>query len=74
MFPRPIERSKRAVRYAFQSFLPVALFFWLLPLLAIFLTSVRGAKDINTGNLFGWPSKSQFIENYTAIFTQAIFK
>ena len=70
MFPRPIERSKRIVRYAYQSFLPVALFLWLLPLLAIFLTSVRGAKDINTGNVFGWPSKFQLIENYTAIFTQ----
>ena len=70
MFPRPIERSKRARRYAYQSFLPVALFLWLLPLLAIFLTSMRGAKDINTGNVFGWPSKFQLIENYTAIFTQ----
>lgn len=70
MFPRPIVRATRARRYAYQSFLPVALFVWLLPLLAIFMTSVRGPKDINTGNVFGWPSDFRFFENYTTVFTQ----
>ncbi|MEO1556262.1 MAG: carbohydrate ABC transporter permease [Pseudomonadota bacterium] len=71
MFPRPIEQSSAAVRYGYQAFLPFALILWLLPLLAIFLTSIRSAKDINSGNVFGWPSEFALIENYTAVFTQS---
>ena len=70
MFPRPIERASTPTRVAYQSFLPFALFFWLLPLLAIFLTSMRGAKDINTGNVFGWPTEFKLIENYYTVFAQ----
>ena len=71
MFPRPIEKSSPAVQRAYKVFLPVALFIWLLPLLAILMTSIRPASDINSGNVFGWPSSFQFIENYTAVFTQS---
>ncbi|MEO0765662.1 MAG: carbohydrate ABC transporter permease [Pseudomonadota bacterium] len=71
MFPRPIEQSSAVVRYGYQAFLPFALILWLLPLLAIFLTSIRSAKDINSGNVFGWPSEFALIENYTAVFTQS---
>lgn len=70
MFPRPIERAGTTTRVAYQSFLPFALFLWLLPLLAIFLTSMRGAKDINTGNVFGWPTEFKLIENYYTVFAQ----
>ena len=70
MFPRPIERASKTSRVAYQSFLPFALFLWLLPLLAIFLTSMRGSKDINTGNVFGWPTEFQLIENYYTVFAQ----
>ena len=38
--------------------LPVSLFIWLLPLLAIFMTSIRSGQDINSGNVFGWPRAS----------------
>ena len=71
MFPRPIEKSTATVRYAYQTFLPFALILWLLPLIAILLTSIRSAKDINSGNVFGWPSEFALIENYTAVFTQS---
>jgi len=71
MFPRPVEKSSATVRYGYQAFLPFALVLWLLPLLAIFLTSIRSAKDINSGNVFGWPSEFALIENYTAVFTQS---
>ena len=71
MFPRPIERASGPSRVAYQAFLPVALFLWLLPLLAIFVTSVRSSADINAGNIFGWPSEFQLIENYIAVFTQS---
>jgi len=70
MFPRPIERASTTTRVAYQSFLPFALFLWLLPLLAIFLTSMRGSKDINTGNVFGWPTEFKLIENYYTVFAQ----
>jgi len=71
MFPRPIEKSSPAFRTGYQAFLPVALLLWLLPLIAIFLTSIRSAKDINSGNVFGWPSEFVLVENYTAVFTQS---
>jgi multiple sugar transport system permease protein len=71
MFPRPIEKSAPPVRFAYQAFLPVALLVWLLPLIAILLTSIRSAKDINSGNVFGWPSEFAMIDNYTAVFTQS---
>ncbi|KPB01910.1 carbohydrate ABC transporter permease [Ahrensia marina] len=71
MFPRPIEKSSVGVQTAYKIFLPIALFIWLLPLLAIFMTSVRSAADINSGNVFGWPTDFQIIENYTAVFTQS---
>ncbi|MEM9574543.1 MAG: carbohydrate ABC transporter permease [Pseudomonadota bacterium] len=71
MFPRPIEKSTPATQTAYKAFLPVALFIWLLPLLAIFMTSIRPASDINSGNVFGWPSSFQLLENYTAVFTQS---
>ena len=71
MFPKPIEKSSTAVRTGYQLILPVALIVWLLPLLAIFLTSIRPAADINSGNVFGWPSDFLLLENYTAVFTQS---
>ncbi len=71
MFPKPIEKSPPVVQTAYKSFLPIALFLWLLPLMAIFMTSIRPAADINSGNVFGWPSDFLLIENYTAVFTQS---
>ena len=71
MFPKPIEKSSEAVQTTYKIFLPIALFIWLLPLLAIFMTSVRGAGDINTGNMFGWPTSFHMLENYTAVFTES---
>ena len=70
MFPRPIGQASYLTQFAYRAFLPIALFIWLLPLLAVFVTSLRGSKDINTGNVFGWPSEFKLVENYTAIFTQ----
>lgn len=71
MFPTPIEKSSGGVQFAYKAFLPVALFVWLLPLLAIFMTSIRPAEDINSGNIFGIPSDFELIANYTAVFTQS---
>ncbi len=71
MFPRPLDKNVPGKRLAYQLFLPLALIIWLVPLLAIFLTSIRSGGDINAGNVFGWPSSFQMLENYTAVFTQS---
>lgn len=71
MFPTPIARRPRAQQVAYKVCIPVTLFIWLLPLLAIFMTSIRSSVDINTGNVFGWPSKFQMLENYIAVFQQS---
>ena len=71
MFPRPIEQAPKHRRLIYQLLLPVSLFIWLLPLLAIFMTYIRSAKDINTGNVFGWPSSFEMFANYTGVFTRS---
>ncbi|MGD1885162.1 MAG: carbohydrate ABC transporter permease [Paracoccaceae bacterium] len=71
MFPRPIEKSGAVARAGYQAFLPVALFIWLLPLIAIFMTSIRPAADINAGNVFGWPSSFELLTNYVAVFERS---
>ncbi|MEL6297999.1 MAG: carbohydrate ABC transporter permease [Pseudomonadota bacterium] len=71
MFPAPIQRASLAKQIAYNAFLPISLFIWLLPLLAIFMTSIRPGGDINAGNVFGWPSEFQLIENYTAVFRES---
>lgn len=71
MFPKPIEKTAPWMQASYKILLPISLFVWLLPLIAIFLTSIRPALDINTGNVFGWPSDFVMLENYTAVFTQS---
>ncbi|MBF2760185.1 MAG: carbohydrate ABC transporter permease [Ectothiorhodospiraceae bacterium AqS1] len=68
MYPRPIEQASPPARWAYKILLPIALIVWLLPLLAVALTSVRSAGDIISGNYWGWPSSFDMLENYTAIF------
>ncbi len=68
MFPTPIERRAAPARTMYQIALPVALLLWLLPLIAVALTSIRSAGDITAGNYWGWPTSINMVENYTAIF------
>ena len=71
MFPKPIEKTAPWMQTSYKVLLPIALFIWLLPLLAIFMTSIRPATDINSGNVFGWPSSFEMIANYTAVFRES---
>jgi multiple sugar transport system permease protein len=71
MFPRPIEHAPVSRRIIYQVMLPISLFVWLLPLLAIFMTSIRSAKDINSGNVFGWPSSFDLVANYSGVFIRS---
>jgi len=68
MFPTPIEKTSGKTQVAYKIALPIALLIWLLPLLAVALTSIRSAGDITAGNYWGWPTSFNFLENYTAIF------
>lgn len=68
MFPTPIAKSSRLTRGLYAGALPVSLIIWLLPLLAVALTSVRSAGDITAGNYWGWPESINLIENYRAVF------
>lgn len=71
MFPAPIEKASPGARIAYKVALPIALIVWLLPLIAIFLTSIRPGSDIAKGNVFGWPSSFELITNYSAVFEQS---
>ncbi len=68
MYPRPIEHMSPSVQWGYKILLPIALIIWLLPLLAVALTSVRSLGDITAGNYWGWPTSFNLLENYTAIF------
>jgi multiple sugar transport system permease protein len=68
MFPTPIQRTSAPVRFGYKTLLPIALVIWLLPLLAVMLTSIRSQGDIAAGNYWGWPSEFHLFENYTAVF------
>jgi len=70
MFPQPLEKRSDRYQLGYKIALPIALFLWLLPLLAIFMTSIRPVADIATGNVFGIPSKFQLIENYREVFAK----
>jgi len=70
MFPKSIEKSPVKYQLAYKLALPIALIIWLLPLIAIFMTSIRPGSDIATGNVFGIPSSFQFFQNYGEIFAE----
>lgn len=69
MFPTPIERSSLPIQRLYKIALPFALLLWLLPLIAVALTSIRSAGDITSGNYWGWPTSFNFTQNYSDIFT-----
>ncbi len=68
MFPRPIEKSSHGKQIAYKTALPIALIMWLLPLIAVMMTSARSIDDLNKGNYWGLPEKWMLIENYAEIF------
>ncbi|MDA3951769.1 MAG: carbohydrate ABC transporter permease [Spirochaeta sp.] len=68
MFPTPIERTKPITRILYKTALPVLLVIWLLPMIAILVTSVRGNADIIAGNYWGWPTEFKMFQNYSEVF------
>lgn len=68
MFPTPVEKTSPRTQLLYKVALPLVLILWLLPLIAVALTSVRSAGDITAGNYWGWPTSFNMLANYTAIF------
>jgi len=71
MFPTPIERTSAPVRILYKIALPLVLIAWLLPMIAVIVTSMRGNADIIAGNYWGWPTEFKMIENYAEVFNPA---
>ena len=69
MFPTPIEKARPASQMLYKIALPLTLLIWLVPLLGVVMTAVRGSADITAGNLWGVPSEWQTIQNLTDVFT-----
>ena len=70
MFPTPIEKRSLPFNLSYRAAVWIALLLWLLPLIAVMMTSARSMADINSGNYWGIPSEWMLFENYTMVFTQ----
>lgn len=68
MFPTPIQRTSPATRVLYRVVLLGLLVAWLLPMLAILVTSIRGNEDIIAGNYWGWPTEFRMWDNYSEVF------
>ena len=73
MFPKPIEKRPLSHRLFYGLALPVALVAWLIPLIAVLLTALRPFPDILRGNMFGWPTRFQLLENVLTVFERSPF-
>ncbi|EGU61770.1 ABC sugar transporter inner membrane binding protein, partial [Vibrio nigripulchritudo ATCC 27043] len=69
MYPQPIQKAGRLTNISYRVALPISILMWLLPLIAVMMTSIRSIEDINKGNYWGIPSDIQFFENYSQVFT-----
>ncbi len=68
MYPASIDNAPKPFAIGYRVALWLSLILWLLPLAAIFMTSVRSLADINQGNYWGLPSEWQLLDNYAAVF------
>ncbi len=68
MFPTPIEKTSAPARIGYKISLPIVLLLWLLPLLAVMMTSARSLGDLSQGNYWGWPTELSILQNYTQVF------
>lgn len=70
MFPVPIHEDARFKRMLYMAGVVTLLLVWLMPLMAITMTSIRSTQDIMSGNYWGWPTEFSMVENYGKVFTQ----
>lgn len=69
-YPTPIEQASPAARALYPLAVTIVLLLWLLPLVAIMVTSLRASEDLMVGNYWGWPQRLDVLENYRAVFAQ----
>jgi multiple sugar transport system permease protein len=69
MFPMPVEKWRPTARRAYKLSLPVALLIWLLPMIAVLVTSVRSTEELSEGNYWGWPKHFALADNYREALT-----
>ncbi|AXF25488.1 sugar ABC transporter permease [Burkholderia pyrrocinia] len=70
MYPMPVSRWGRSSRWLYRLSLPCALVLWLVPLLAVLVTSIRSTDEVMAGNYWGWPKQFAFVDNYGTALTQ----
>ena len=68
MFPTPIEKVGPFSRNTYRIALPILLIIWLIPLIGVMMTAMRGPGDITNGNLWGVPSSWEFGNNIQDVF------
>jgi|TARA_B100000767_G_scaffold275469_1_gene312572 multiple sugar transport system permease protein len=68
MFPTPIQNYSLKVNIAYRLLLLLTLIVWLLPIIAVMLTSMRTFDDVLLGNYWTFPKETALISNYAAVF------
>ena len=71
MFPTPIQKTPRSWQIGYQALLPVALIFWLLPLIAVALFSIKPEGHFSGGQYWSLPSTFGGFENYGRVFFES---
>jgi multiple sugar transport system permease protein len=71
MFPAPIARQSGGVQAAYVAGVLVTLAVWMLPLVAVALTSLRSLEDLQRGNVWGWPGDLRPLANYATVLTMS---
>ncbi|HYS67634.1 MAG TPA: carbohydrate ABC transporter permease [Paraburkholderia sp.] len=69
MFPISIDKWKPVSRRVYKLTLPIALLIWLLPMIAVLVTSVRSTEELSEGNYWGWPKHFAMFDNYREALT-----
>ena len=68
MFPRPIQQRPQSAQVMYKTLLPISLFMWLLPLIAVAVFSVKPDSDFTQGNYWGAPGSFELVNNYGQVF------
>ncbi|PTB20393.1 sugar ABC transporter permease [Trinickia symbiotica] len=69
MYPLPIDKWRPVSRRIYKFSLPVALGIWLLPMIAVLVTSIRSTEELTEGNYWGWPKHFSLLANYREALT-----
>ena len=64
-FQFPLPSGSRLTERCTKLSLPIALLIWLLPMIAVIVTSIRSSDELVEGNYWGWPKHFALIDNYS---------